>query len=226
MVDWRLILSLTNLYMNSINRFEAGATSTPAQTPRAKGPSKLALATAMFAGLATAACGETPEQKCTEKPGTSFIENGTTTSPDQDSFSFLTSFQYENKPICVVTKPGDGIYVVGRVDAIGTAYRKNDNGPRDPLVDQAPVDPLAPPPPFSETFYTGAFELTAKVGEYQVIPWYMDQSPSYTESESLVPQSISVCLLIDKPTLEAGEDGYSDEVDSLRIDDCTKIKQL
>ncbi len=223
MVDWRLILSLTNLYMNSINRFEAGATSTPAQTPRAKGPSKLALATAMFAGLATAACGETPTEQCQEPANIDYLSTETTRATDGTNYDI--SFKRVADPVCYIETAENPFWTALQVSTSGTMTIT-------PNRDSRKVDPLAQTDLtprsgvlFAQDYYTQAIRLDVDKDEFDTMFFSLAQSPELENGvkESEVVEGFRVCLLSNNPGNYNNDADYQEKAASLVIG-CTDVE--
>ena len=203
--------------MNSINRFEAGASSTPAQAPRAKGPNKLALATAMVAGLAAAACGETAEKECQEPANKDYLSFGTAQSDDGSNYKI--SFKRMGTPVCFKETAEDPVYVLADVSSSGTKNEKQD----DPLAE---YDPQNPGVPFSQDFYSQAERLEANVGSYDTLRFGTDKSPDLEDGDkvSQVVQGVRICLLATNPGKVTDND-YSRKVEENLIY-CTKEKSM
>lgn len=223
MVDCRLIYSLTNfLYMNSINRIEADATSTPAPKPLAKGLSKLATATAMFAGLATAACGETPEKECHEPANIDYLSTATTIAPDGTNYDI--SFKREEDPVCYSDTAEDPFWTALEVSTSGTMTVI-------PNRDSKKVDPLAPTDLtprsgvlFAQDYYTQAVRLDADIGEFDTLFFSLANSPELEdgEKESEVVEGFRVCLLSKNPG-DYNDNDYQKKAASVVIG-CTDVE--
>ncbi len=203
--------------MNSINRIEAGSTSTPAVAPRAQGVNKLALATALFAGIASGACGETKETECQEPANKDYLAFGTAKS--EDGFNYRISFKRKGTPVCFEETAEDPFYVLADVNSSGTKTEKQD----DPLAE---YDPQNPGVPYSQSFFSQAERLEANVGAYDTLRFGTDKSPDLEDGDkvSQVVQGVRICLLATNPGKVTDKD-YSKKVEENLIY-CTKEKSM